>query len=101
MDSTGDFLPLAGVKPMEQGGNDADGELFAGNMVGMPDLGCDWRQIVMAARIGVITAIHHHAAQREMDQVAALEVAPGPHVAKGGHARDDQVREALLELLAA
>jgi len=59
----------------------------------MPDLRRDRRRVVFEVRIGVVAAIHHDAAERQVDQVRALEVPPRPIVAKWRHPRRHQLRK--------
>ena len=86
-------LALAGAMTGDQGGDDAGGKLLAGDMVGVPDLRRDRRRVVLQIRIGIVTAIHHHPAKRQVDQVGGLEVRPRPVVAERRHAGSDQLRK--------
>ena len=72
------LLALARPPAIEQRGDDGEGELLAGDVIGVPHLRRDRRQIVLAAGGRIVAAIHHDAAQREVHQVRALEVGPGP-----------------------
>ena len=51
-------------------------ELLAGVVIGVPDLRRDWRRVVFEVRIGIVAAVHHHAAEREMNEVRAFEIGP-------------------------
>ncbi len=97
MDGERQILPLAGAGAVDQRGDDAGRELLAGDVVGVPDLRRDRRRVVFEIRVRVVAAIHHHAAEREMNQVRCLEIGPGPVVAKRCHARRHQLREACIE----
>ena len=90
-------LALAVAMAGDQGGDDAGGELLAGDVVGVPDLRRDRRRVVFPARRRIVAAVHHHPAEREMDQVRPLEIRPRPIVAKRGDAGGDQFRETGVE----
>ena len=90
-------LALAVAVAGDQGGDDAGGELLAGDVVGVPDLRRDRRRVVFQVRIGIVAAIHHDAAQREMDQVGALEVRPWPVIAERRHPGGDQFGKARVQ----
>ena len=90
MDRARQELPLPRPPAIEQRGDDGHGELLTGDVKGVPHLGRDRRQIVLAAGGRIVAAIHHDAPQREVHQVRALEVGPGAMVAEGGRPRDDQ-----------
>ena len=83
-------LPLPRTPAEQQGGDDRQRELLAGDVVGVPHLRGDRRQIVRAAGRRIVAAVHHHAAERQVDQVRALEVGPRAVIAEGRHPRDDQ-----------
>ena len=83
-------LSLARPEAKEQRGEDREGELLAGDVEGVPHLGGDRRQIVLAARCGIVAAIHHHAAERKVYQIRSLEIGPRSMVAERRHPRVDQ-----------
>ena len=74
-------VPLA----VDQGRDDIHADLLAGDMVRMPHLRRDRRRIVGPVRLGVVAAVHHRPAQRQMDQVRAAVVGPRPIVAERRH----------------
>ena len=92
MHRTRHLLAVASVLCMYDRGRDAHREVFTGDVVSVPELRRHRRQVVVSSGVGVVAAIHHHAAQGEVHQVAALEVLPGTGVAERRHARNDQVR---------
>ena len=92
-----DVLPFAAALAVDQRGDDAGRQLLAGDVIGVPDLRRDRRRVVFEVRVGVVAAIHHHPAEREMDQVGALEVGPRPVIAERRHPRGHQRREACVE----
>ena len=96
----GDILAFAGAQPVQERGDGADGQLFAGDVIGVPKLRRDRGQIVAQARIRVVAAVHHDAAEREMDKVGALELRPRAVVAERRHARDDEAGKAADERVA-
>jgi hypothetical protein len=70
------ILPLAAAMTVDQCRDDAGGELFAGDVVGVPDLRCDRRRVVF--RLGSDQPqFIMSPAESEMDQVGALQVLPG------------------------
>src|SRR5262249_56633351 len=85
-----------GLPALARGGEEHDGcqerhaHLRPGGVISMPHLRCDRRQVVPATRCWVVAAVHHHAAERQMNEVAALEVAPRPLVAVGRDASMDE-----------
>ena len=93
-------LAFPGAVAMEQRGEDRDRVLLAGDVIRVPHLRRDRRQIVAVAGIGVVAAVHHHAAEREMDEVGGLVALPRSAVAERRHPRDDERREVARELLA-
>src|SRR5690606_29415993 len=86
----GEVLAFPGAVAVQQGRDDGDCHLVPGNVVGVPELRRDGRVLVAAAFIGVVTAIHHHAAKRQVDEVGCLVVSPGTDIAEGRDARGDQ-----------
>ena len=90
-------LPLAGAMAMDQRRDDAGGKLLAGDVIGVPDLRRDRRRVVFQVRIGIVAAVHHDPAQRQMDQIGALEILPRPVIAERRHARGHQRREARVQ----
>ena len=92
MHRAGEVLAFAGVQPVQQRGEDADHQLLAGDVVGVPELRRDRRQVVALRRVRIVAAVHHDPAEGEMHQVAALEVPPRPGIAEGRHPGDDQPR---------
>ncbi len=88
-------LSLAGAPAKQQRGDDGDRELLAGDVERVPHLRGDRWQIVRAARGGIVAAVHHHAPEREMDEVRALEAGPRAIVTERSHPRDDQRRVLL------
>ncbi len=75
---------------VDQRGDDAGRQLLAGDVIGVPDLRRDRRRVVFEVGVGVVAAIHHHAAEREMDEVGALEIRPRSVIAKRRHPRGHQ-----------
>ena len=84
------LLPLPRTPAIEQRRDNGHGELLASDVVGVPHLGGDRRQIVLPVGGRIVATIHHDAPERQVHQVGALEVGPGAIVAEGGHARHDQ-----------
>jgi hypothetical protein len=97
VDRQRDVLPLAAALAVNESGDDAGRHLLAGNVIGVPDLRCDRRRVVFEIGVGVVAAIHHRPAEREMDQVRALEILPRPVIAKRRHARRHQCRKLRVE----
>jgi hypothetical protein len=91
------ILPFAAALAVNQGGDDAGRHLFAGDVVGVPDLRRDRRRVVFELRVGVVAAIHHDAAKRQMNEIGALELGPRAVVAERRHARRNQRRKARVE----
>jgi hypothetical protein len=85
---------------VDERGDGADGQLLAGDMISVPELRRDRGQIIAQARIGVVAAVHHHAAKREMNEVGALELRPRAVVAERRHARDDDAGKSPDESVA-
>ena len=90
-------LPLPAAMAVDQRRDDAGGKLLAGDVVGVPDLRRDRRRVVFQIRIGIVAAVHHDPAKREVDQVGALEILPRPIVAERRHARRHQRRKARAQ----
>ena len=90
-------LPLPAAMAVDQRGDDAGGKLLAGDVIGVPDLRRDRRRVVFQVGIGIVAAVHHDPAEREMDQVGALEILPRPVVAERRHARRHQRRKARAQ----
>ena len=88
-----DVLALAAAFAVDQRGDDAGRQLLAGDVIGVPDLRRDRRRVVFEVGVGVVAAIHHDAAEREMDEVGALEVRPRPVIAERRHPRRHQLPE--------
>ena len=88
----GHVLALAGAVAVHERRQDRHAHLLAGDVIGVPHLRRDRRQVVLAARRRVVAAVHHHAAERQMNEVAALVVAPRPLVAERRDASMDQRR---------
>src|SRR5262249_23072859 len=63
-----------------------------GHVISVPHLRCDRGQVVLATRRRVVAAIHHHATECQMNEVAALVIAPRPFIAEWRHASMDQRR---------
>ena len=83
-------VPLA----VDQRRDDIHADLFARDVVRVPHLRRDRRRVVPAVRLGVVAAVHHRPAQREMGQIRAAITGPRPIVAERRHARpDDRVRQ--------
>ena len=80
VDRARETLAFAGPPAKEQRGHDGERELLARDLKGVPHLGRDGRQIVVTAGRRIIAAIHHHAAQREVNEVRAFEAGPRPFV---------------------
>ena len=97
MDRHRNVLAEPGAVAVDQRGDDAGGELLARDVIRVPDLRRDRRRVVFQVRIGIVTAIHHDPAQREMDQIGAVEILPRPVVAERRHPRDDQFGKALFQ----
>ena len=74
----------------QQRGDDGQRELLTGDVEGMPHLRRDRRQVVRAVGSGIVAAVHHHAAESQVDEVRALEVGPRAMVAERRDPRDDQ-----------
>src|SRR5216684_8877363 len=79
-----DKLALAGKFAEIQRGHDRDDRVFGCEMVRLPHPGRDRWRIVRAVGARVIAAYRHHAAHRELRQVAPLEVAVGAIEPVGG-----------------
>ena len=92
-----DILTFAAALAMDQRGDDPGSQLLAGDVISMPDLRRDRRRIVFEVWVGVVTAIHHDAAEREVDQVGAFEVHPRPVIPERRHPCGHQLREADVE----
>ena len=92
-------LPLARAEAIQQRRYDRHAELLAGNVIGMPHLRRDRRQIVFAIRGRIVAAVHHHAAHREMNQIGTLEMRPRTIVAERRHPRDDELGEFFQQRL--
>ena len=90
VDGTGQALAFPCPPAIEQRSDDRYRELFPGDVVGVPHLGGDWRQIVPAVRGRIVAAVHHDAAESEVHQVRCLEVRPRAVVTKGRHPRHDE-----------
>ena len=69
MDCAGDVLPKAGRSTFDKRGEDADQKLLARNVICVPDLRGDRREVVLVGRVWIIAAVHHYAAKREMHEV--------------------------------
>src|ERR1700727_610231 len=100
MDCTRDILAKSGSPTFNKRGEDADQKLLARDVIGVPDLRDDRREVVFVGRIWIIAAIHHHAAKREMHEVGSFKAAPWPVIAKRRHPRDDESGKALSERIA-
>ncbi len=96
-----DELAFARAEAIEQRSDEREGKLLAGDVIRVPHLRRDRRQVVLAARIGVVAAIHHDAAEREMNQVRRLEIRPRTVIAERRHARMDQRGEFLRDRILA
>ena len=90
-------LGAAGAAAVDQGGDRVHHGEFAGDVVGLPHLRGDGRGVVGSVGLGVVAAVHHGAAEGEVDEVGAAIVGPGSVVAEGGHARDDDVGVGLAD----
>ena len=82
MDRHRHVLPFAAAVAVDQCGDDAGRHLLAGDVVGVPDLGSNGRQVVVAARFGVVPAVHHRPTEGEVDEIGSAVVGPRPGVAK-------------------
>ena len=93
-------LPHARTEAIHHRRHNGHGKLFAGNVIGMPHLRRNRRQIIFATGRGVITAVHHHPAQREMDQIRTFEMRPRAIITKVRHTCNDEfwifLQQALL-----
>ena len=69
VDGARQVLPLPRAPAKEQRGDDRHGELLPGDVVGVPHLGGDRRQIVLPVGGRIVAAIHHDAPQRQVYQV--------------------------------
>ena len=87
----------AGAAAIDQGGDRVHAELLAGDVVGVPHLRGDGREIVGSVGLRIVAAVHHRSAQREVYEVGGLVIGPGAVVAERGHARDDQRTEAIAD----
>ncbi len=87
------ILPLAALLAVDQRGDDPGRQLLAGDVIGMPDLGRDRRRVVVEVGVGIVAAIHHDPAERQVDQVRTLEILPRPVIAERRHPRGHQCRE--------
>jgi len=92
-----DILPLAAAFAVDQRGDDAGRHLLAGDVVSVPDLRRDRRRVVFEIGVRVVAAIHHRPAQRQVDEVGALEVLPRPVIAKRRNPRGDELRKARVQ----
>ncbi len=72
----GDLLTQAGAVAEHERGDDTHAQLLAGDVIGVPHLRCHRRQVVCAVGGRIVAAIHHDAAERQVDEIAGLEVAP-------------------------
>ncbi len=95
--ATENVLPPTAPMPMDQCPDDPGRQLLAGNVIGVPDLRRDRRRVVFEVGVRVVAAIHHHAAQRQMNEVRAFEILPRPVVAERCHPRSHQQRKPLAE----
>ena len=69
MDGARNVLAFAGSLAMDERGKDRDIHLITRDIIGVPQLRGDRRQIVMARRIGIVAATHHDPTQCQMDKV--------------------------------
>ena len=69
VDGARQVLSLPGAPAKEQRRDDGHGELLPGDVVGMPHLRGDRRQIVLPVGGRIVAAIHHDAPQRQVHQV--------------------------------
>ena len=69
MDCARDVLAKPGRSTFDERGEDADQKLLARDVIGVPDLRGDRREVVFVGRVWIIAAVHHHAAKREMHEV--------------------------------
>ena len=92
VDAEGQLLPLACPQPVRESAEQRDHAHLAGDVVGMPHLRRDGRRIVAAGRIGVVTAVHHDAAQRQMNEIAAFEIGPRAGIPERADPQIDQSR---------
>jgi hypothetical protein len=83
---------------MDQRGQNPHQALFARDVIGVPHLRSDRWNVVRAVRRWIVTAVHHWAAKREVDEVGAFEIGPRTVVPKRRHADHDQIREPPTEL---
>ncbi len=90
VDAEGQRLPLACPQPVRERAEQRDHAHLAGNVVGLPHLRRDGRRVVAARRIGVVATVHHDAAQRQMNEIAALEVGPRAGIAERADPQTDQ-----------
>lgn len=95
MDCAGDILAKSGRPTFDERREDADQKLLARNVIGVPDLRRDRREVVLIGRVWIVAAVHHHAAEREMHEVRSLKLAPRAVIAKRRHPRDDERGKAL------
>jgi hypothetical protein len=92
VDAEGQLLPLACPQPVRESAEQRDYAHLAGNVVGMPHLRRDGRRVVAARRIRVVTAVHHDAAQRQMNEIAAFEIGPRADIPERADPQIDQSR---------
>ena len=83
VDRSGKALAPAGVEPVLEGAHDRDGRDLARDLVRLPHLGRDRGRVVGALGRRVVAAVHHHATERQVDEVAAAYDAHGPSSPKG------------------
>src|SRR5205814_7186809 len=88
----GHVLALAGAVAVHERRQDRHAQLLADDVISVPHLRRDRGQVVLATRRRVVAAVHHHAAERQMNEVAALVVAPRPLVAERRDASMDERR---------
>ena len=69
MDRARDVLAKPGRPTFDERREDADQKLLARDVIGVPDLRGDRREVVFVGRIWIVAAVHHHAAEREMHEV--------------------------------
>ena len=100
VDRGGQRLPLPGGVAVEERPDDGhDGDL-ACHVVGVPHLRRYRRGVVGTGYgVGVVAAVHHYPAQREMDEVRRFVLAPRPGVAERRDPHPDQPRVRPLRRL--
>ena len=77
-----DELALARAEAIEQRGDDRERELLAGDVDRRATSAARSAADRTCRRVGIVAAVHHHAAEREMHQVRALEVGPRTVIAE-------------------